>query len=97
MTSVVKFPGSRDCRQPVDIEPGVATVPRKVRVLYRLTEAAELMSLSLSTIYNLIDSGDLPVVMVGTKGKTRRIAAADIEAYVDNHREVAESSWAVGI
>lgn len=79
----------------IDVEPGLPMEMRPVRMLFTVAETAELLSIGLTTVYDLINQGDLPKVMVGTRGKTTRIAATDIQAYIDNQREVVASSWAI--
>ena len=54
-----------------------AEVPR--RVLYRVEEAAVMLGLSRSQLYELIRSGRLQTV---TEGRMRPIPAAAIDAYV---------------
>ena len=95
MTSVVKFPRSGENRRPVDVEPGVPEVSRPVRLLYSVKEAGELLDVSGQTIYNLLDEGLLPKVMIGVTGKTIRIAASDLQDYIDNQRVLPQADWAV--
>lgn len=80
----------------IDVEPGVPTISRPVRLLYSVVEAGELLNISKSSVYDLIETGDLPKVMVGKTGKTIRIAATDLQAYIDNQRVVKTEVWAVG-
>lgn len=49
------------------------------RLMYTVEEAAELLSLSRSQLYRLIDVEELPSVKVG---KARRITAEQLEAYI---------------
>lgn len=79
----------------IDVEPGLPMPTRPVRMLYTVAETDELMSMGLTSVYDLINNGDLPKVMVGTRGKTTRIAATDIQAYIDNQRVEVESSWVI--
>lgn len=79
----------------IDVEPGLPMEMRPVRMLFTVAETAELLSMGVTSVYDLINNGDLPKVMVGTRGKTTRIAATDIQAYIDNQREVVASSWAI--
>ncbi|MGP4995083.1 helix-turn-helix domain-containing protein [Glutamicibacter ardleyensis] len=95
MSSVVSFPNARRSEQVIDVEPGLPMEMRPVRMLFTVAETAELLSIGLTSVYDLINNGDLPKVMVGTRGKTTRIAATDIQAYIDNQREVVASSWAI--
>ncbi|OEJ33046.1 helix-turn-helix domain-containing protein [Streptomyces subrutilus] len=48
------------------------------RVLYTVKAAAELLSLSRSTVYELMAAGDLPFVKLG---RARRIKRADIDRF----------------
>jgi excisionase family DNA binding protein len=50
------------------------------RVLYRVDDAAALLSVSRSRIYELIRSGQLRTVLVGC---SRRVPARSVEEYVD--------------
>lgn len=95
MSSVVSFPNARRGEQVIDVEPGLPMEMRPVRMLFTVAETAELLSMGVTSVYDLINNGDLPKVMVGTRGKTTRIAATDIQAYIDNQREVVASSWAI--
>lgn len=95
MTSVVNFPQTRRGERVIDVEPGVPMAERPVRLLYSVIEAGELLSVSKQTVYNLIDQGDLPKVMIGRTGKTIRIAASDLQAYIDNQRVEVQPSWAI--
>ncbi len=54
-----------------------STVHKKLA--YSLEEAAELLSLSRSVLYRLIQEGDLPTVLVG---RSRRITYAQLDAFV---------------
>lgn len=49
------------------------------RLLYRVEEAAELLSVSRSRVYELIRSGQLRTVQVG---KSRRVARRSLDEYV---------------
>lgn len=97
MSSVIGFPiqGAGNRPGPIDVEPGVPVESRPVRLLYTVADTAKLLSIGLSSVYDLINVGDLPKVMVGTRGKTTRIAATDIQAYIDNQRVEVKSSWAM--
>lgn len=49
------------------------------RVLYRIDEAAELLSVSKSRVYELVRSGQLRTVKVG---KSHRVPARSLDEYV---------------
>jgi excisionase family DNA binding protein len=51
------------------------------RLLYRVTEVAEALSLSRAKVYELITSGALRSVRIDG---ARRIRAADLEAFVQS-------------
>lgn len=53
------------------------------KLLYRVTEAAEVLGLSRSKVYELIKAGVLPSVRIDG---TRRIRAEDLAAYVASLR-----------
>jgi excisionase family DNA binding protein len=56
------------------------------RLLYRVTDAAEALSLSRAKVYELITSGALRSVRIDG---ARRIRAADLEAFVESLRSEA--------
>lgn len=95
MSSVVKFPQPRRDERVIDVETGIPMSERPVRLLYSVVEAGELLSVSKQTIYNLIDLGELPKVMIGRTGKTIRVAATDLQNYIDNQRVEVQPSWAI--
>ena len=51
-----------------------------VRLAYRLDEAAALLSVSRSTLYRMIERGDLLVIHIGT---APRIAHTSLEQFVN--------------
>jgi len=54
--------------------------------LVTVTEAADALGLSRSKVYELLAAGELPSVRIG---RTRRIAVADLERFVERHRTPA--------
>lgn len=46
-------------------------------------EMANRLRLSKSTIYDLIDSGSLPCIVVGAKGRKILVTKADFQTYLD--------------
>ena len=56
--------------------------PQIEPLLVRVEEAARILSLSRSTIYEMMDSGELPSVRWGT---ARRIPMAALRAWVERH------------
>ena len=56
------------------------------KLLYRISEVAEHLSLSRSKVYELIRAGVLPSVRID---RVRRIRGADVIAYVESLRPVA--------
>jgi excisionase family DNA binding protein len=57
-------------------------------LLVRVEEAARLLSLSRSTIYEMMDRGELPSVRCGT---ARRIPMAALRAWVERQTETTVS------
>jgi excisionase family DNA binding protein len=55
--------------------------------LLRPREAAEALSVSLSGIYALIDSGKIPVIPTGAGGKGYRIHPDDLAEFVRSRRK----------
>lgn len=63
---------------------------RRERLLYTIEEAAELLSLSRAQIYRLIDTMELESVTVG---RSRRITAQQLDAFVRSLEAKAGSPW----
>ena len=57
------------------------------RLLLRIPEAASRLGLGRSTVYELIQAGELPVVRIG---KSVRIPASRLEAWVELQARMAE-------
>lgn len=57
------------------------------RLLLRIPEAAARLGLGRSTMYELIQAGELPVVRIG---KSVRIPASRLEAWVELQTQAAE-------
>lgn len=58
------------------------------RLLLRVREAAEILGLGRSTLFEVIAAGELPVVRIGRRGL--RIRPTDLESWIDSHREFTE-------
>ena len=56
------------------------------KLLYRVSEVAEHLSISRSKVYELVRGGVLPSVRID---RIRRIRGADVIAYVESLRPVA--------
>lgn len=64
-----------------DFVPPVAT--DSVTGLVSLPDAAEWLAVSRSTVYAMMQSGDLPYIRIG---QVRRVAVEDLRTYVERHR-----------
>ncbi len=60
-----------------------STGTRTIGLLLKIPEAAELLAIGRSTVYELIAVGDLETVHIG---RSVRVTAASIEAFVDRER-----------
>lgn len=58
------------------------------KLLFRPEEAAEVLSIGRSRLYELIGRGELASVQIGT---SRRVAAEDLAQYVEHLREKTRS------
>jgi excisionase family DNA binding protein len=58
-------------------------------LLVRVDEAARLLSLSRSTIYEMMDAGELPSVR---RGAARRIPVAALHAWIANQIDTSTTS-----
>lgn len=54
-----------------------------------MREVAETLGLSEATIRKLVRSQEIPALRIGPAGKTVRIAAVDLEAYIQAHKTPA--------
>jgi len=63
------------------------------RLLLRITEVAALLGLGRSTVYELVQRGELPVIHVG---RAVRVPAAALERWVERRRVEAESDKDAG-
>jgi len=71
------------------LSPGVEVeAMRQEARLLTIDEAAKALSLSKATVYRLAQRGLLKTVTVG---RARRIALADLEAFVEQLRRAGES------
>ena len=58
------------------------------RLLLRIPEAAEVLGIGRSTLYELMATGEIPVVRIGRAVRIPRIAIAD---WVDSQFESAQA------
>ena len=68
---------------PVNSKTREARIVEERKLLYRPGEAAESLGLSRARVYQLIASGQLRSIKLGA---SRRIAAADLAAFVEQLR-----------
>ena len=55
--------------------------------LMTATDVQEYLGVSRAFAYQLMKSGEIPVVRLGTSGRAIRVTSDDMEAYVLSHRE----------
>ena len=67
----------------------VQAVSTAMPMLLTIPEACRRLSISRATFYRLLDRGHLRTVPVSPSGRSRRVASADIEAYIDRLRREA--------
>lgn len=60
-------------------------IPLSQRLLLRPEEAAAILGLGRSTIYELVRTGELPTVHIG---RTTRIPARDLQSWIEQRRSV---------
>jgi excisionase family DNA binding protein len=58
-------------------------------IFFRIDEAAKLLTISRSRVYELISSGELNSVLIG--GRNRRIPASSLERYIAEQTGSADS------
>ena len=64
------------------------TISPSERLAHRIDEAAELLSIGRSRMYELIASGEIQTYQ---EGKDQRIARDELTAYVERRREAARA------
>lgn len=64
-------------------------MPTVTARLITVVEAAEIIGLSRSKVYELLADGELPSIRIG---RTRRIDTVDLDAFIDRHRTPTTSS-----
>jgi excisionase family DNA binding protein len=50
--------------------------------LLRIEDAAQVLGLARSAVYQLIDAGRIPTVSPSIGGKARRIRSSDLDAFI---------------
>lgn len=65
-----------------------ATVAPALKVLVSVDEAAALLSVGRTTVYELVMRGEIPSLKLG---RVRRIPVLGLQAYVD--RQLGQVSW----
>ena len=58
------------------------------RLLLRISEAAEALGIGKSTLYELIQAGEIPVVRVG---RATRVPAAELRVWAEAHTVSAQA------
>jgi excisionase family DNA binding protein len=51
--------------------------------LYKVTEVMQILSVGHTYVYDLINSGRLPVVELGSTRAKQRVRADDLQAFID--------------
>jgi excisionase family DNA binding protein len=54
--------------------------------LRKVPQVAETLSASISTVYQLIDSGQLPAIKIGARGGGVRVDERDLEVFIQTRR-----------
>lgn len=63
------------------------------RLMYSIPETSELLGISRTTVYQLIQRGELHAIEVGTGGRARlRIRAKDLSDFVEDRRRTGGRS-----
>lgn len=76
-------PGDRPGDHPPDVRtPGYRDIGINGRLLFRVEEAAEILAVGVSTVYELLSTGQLRRVKIG---RSLRITASELERFVGEH------------
>ncbi len=59
------------------------------KLLYRIEECAELLSLSRAQLYRLIDQGDLEVLKVG---RSTRVSLSQLNLFIERLERISKMS-----
>jgi excisionase family DNA binding protein len=60
--------------------------------MLRLSQVAERLNVSVSTVYALASSGKLPVIATGAGGRGYRVTESDLQAFIEGARRVREEA-----
>jgi excisionase family DNA binding protein len=63
----------------------------KISALMTVSDVAERLRISVSLVYQMVESGKLPVIRIGNGRGAVRFTNEDIDSYINSHRVVAIS------
>ncbi|WP_404285402.1 helix-turn-helix domain-containing protein [Glutamicibacter arilaitensis] len=75
-----------------NLPPNLLPVQQEIpaRLVYNVREAANLLDVGKDYLYERINAGEIPTIQLGSPLRSmRRIAASDLQAFIDSRKEVA--------
>ncbi len=76
----------RTCDRKEDATPPTVPAPPVERLVYTIREAAAVLRISRTKLYELLTAGEIESVHIG---RSRKIPAAALRAYIDRLRNAA--------
>ena len=56
--------------------------------LYTAKQAAQILLINVSTVYELMNTGQLPYLILGKGNGTRKIRGSDLERFIEDRKSV---------
>ena len=58
----------------------------KRKALYTAKQAAQILLINVSTVYELMNTGQLPYLILGKGNGTRKIRGSDLERFIETQK-----------
>ena len=62
----------------------VGNMVEPYKPLYTAKQAAQILLINVSTVYELMNTGQLPYLILGKGNGTRKIRGSDLERFIEN-------------
>lgn len=56
------------------------------KLLYTAKQAAQILLINVSTVYELMNTGQLPYLILGKGNGTRKIRGSDLERFIETQK-----------
>lgn len=65
---------------------GVRDMVEPYKPLYTAKQAAQILLINVSTVYELMNTGQLPYLILGKGNGTRKIRGSDLERFIETQK-----------